>query len=400
MLRWLGRTPGHKLRDWLMTTLRACEEDARAAKRVKVDTERRMPRFDKGVFLAPMVRSGALPCRLVSLEYGADLVWGPEIVDRAIMGAQREQNRETGLVEFKKDGKLVFSCHPVERPYLIYQVGSSTPENAAQAVKIVTEHDDVAGVDLNCGCPKPFSTLGGMGSNLLTQPDLLCDILTHMREAAPPHVSVTCKIRLLPTQEQTYDLVEKIVRSRTVRAITIHCRTKPMRPREPALLHRFRDVAAHIARIARETDQDVSVVVNGDCFGVGDIPRIRELTGADAFMMARGPEANMSCFQPVRACTASVVAPKWLRYAVYFDNPFGNTKYCITQMAFSTTAGAKEPNAPRISSLKKKDLVDMRTGLSHAASHEDMARALRMPWPLPATDVLGPLEAALQQRRS
>ena len=106
----------------------------------------------------------------------------------------------------------------------------------------------------------------------------------------------------------------------------------------------------------------------------------------------------MSCFQPKRECTATVVAPKWLRYAVYFDNPFGNTKYCITQMAFSTTAGARGPKPACVSALKKRELVDMRMALSHAASHEDMARALRMPWPLPMCDVLGALEAALKQR--
>ena len=29
------------------------------------------------VVLAPMVRSGELPSRLLALKYGADLVWGP-----------------------------------------------------------------------------------------------------------------------------------------------------------------------------------------------------------------------------------------------------------------------------------------------------------------------------------
>lgn len=28
------------------------------------------------IVLAPMVRSGELPCRLMALKYGADLVWG------------------------------------------------------------------------------------------------------------------------------------------------------------------------------------------------------------------------------------------------------------------------------------------------------------------------------------
>lgn len=375
------------------------------AKRVKVDdvpppNDRRMPRFDRGVFLAPMVRTGSLPTRLLSLQYGADLVWGPEVVDRAIMGTVRRVNATTGLVEFMKDDKQIFSCHPKERPYLIYQIGSATPEYAAEAVRMVTEHDDVAGVDLNCGCPKPFSTLGGMGSNLLSTPDLLCDILRAMRRAAPPHVSVTCKIRLLPTQEDTLKLVEQIVRTRTIRALTIHCRTKPMRPREPALLDRFREVAAHVAAVARETGQDVPVVCNGDCFGVSDVEAYRALTGASAVMMARGPEMNPSCFQLKRQCVARDIAPQWLRYAAYFDNPFGNTKYCVTQLAFTTTAGAKDVDAERVSSLPKRVLVDMRASLSHSKTHEDMAKALGMAWPVDTNDVLTPLDDALAARAS
>lgn len=43
--------------------------------------------------LAPMVRSGSLPMRLLSLYYGAGLVWGPEIVDKAIIGAERTVDR-------------------------------------------------------------------------------------------------------------------------------------------------------------------------------------------------------------------------------------------------------------------------------------------------------------------
>lgn len=44
--------------------------------------------------LAPMVRSGTLPMRLLALYHGAGLVWTPEIVDKAIIGAQRSVDRE------------------------------------------------------------------------------------------------------------------------------------------------------------------------------------------------------------------------------------------------------------------------------------------------------------------
>lgn len=45
-------------------------------------TQKRVPIPSRGVdyrgkvVLAPMVRSGELPSRLLSLHYGADLVWG------------------------------------------------------------------------------------------------------------------------------------------------------------------------------------------------------------------------------------------------------------------------------------------------------------------------------------
>ena len=71
--------------------------------------------FKDGVFLAPMVRSGAcmcllnplspvflyilihhgpVPTRLFALKHGANLVWGPEMVDKAILNAERVVDRE------------------------------------------------------------------------------------------------------------------------------------------------------------------------------------------------------------------------------------------------------------------------------------------------------------------
>lgn len=42
--------------------------------------------------LAPMVRIGTVPMRLLALEYGADIVYTPEIVDKKIIGAIRIEN--------------------------------------------------------------------------------------------------------------------------------------------------------------------------------------------------------------------------------------------------------------------------------------------------------------------
>lgn len=44
------------------------------------------------VILAPMVRVGTLPMRLLSLDYGADIVYSEELVDRKLLRAERRIN--------------------------------------------------------------------------------------------------------------------------------------------------------------------------------------------------------------------------------------------------------------------------------------------------------------------
>jgi hypothetical protein len=62
-----------------------------AFKRIKLNptTSLMTSLYREGLHLAPMVRIGTLPTRLLALEYGATLVWGPEIVDKAIIGSER-----------------------------------------------------------------------------------------------------------------------------------------------------------------------------------------------------------------------------------------------------------------------------------------------------------------------
>ncbi len=47
--------------------------------------------------------------------------------------------------------------------------GTADPQRALAVAKMVER--DVAGVDINMGCPKEFSVKGGMGAALLSQPD-------------------------------------------------------------------------------------------------------------------------------------------------------------------------------------------------------------------------------------
>ncbi|KAJ4296252.1 tRNA-dihydrouridine synthase 2 [Kalmusia sp. IMI 367209] len=277
------------------------------------------------VVLAPMVRSGELPSRLLALKYGADLVWGPETIDRALIGTTRRLNPHTSTIEFSRlptskiknptldpenRESVIYRIHPeLEKGKLIYQIGSANPELAVQAAKIVAP--DVAGIDLNSGCPKPFSTSGGMGAALLKTPDLLCNILTSLVEEVgkPFEIGISVKIRILDKPEETEALVRRLVKT-GITGLTVHCRTTPMRPRERAI----RDQLRMVGKLAEE-------------FGV------------DGAMIATEAEKNPSCFRPDaeggphewRSQWKTVVT-EYMRFALQVENRWGNTKYLLGQM--------------------------------------------------------------------
>jgi tRNA-dihydrouridine synthase 2 len=300
------------------------------------------------VVLAPMVRSGELPSRLLALKYGADLVWGPETIDRAIIGTTRRMNPHTQTLEWSRlpTSKLrnpaldphnresvLYRIHPeLEKGKLIYQMGTANPELAVQAAKMVAA--DVAGIDVNSGCPKPFSTAGGMGAALLKTPDLLCNILTSLVEEVgkPYEIGISVKIRILDTPEETEALVSRLVKT-GITGLTVHCRTTPMRPRERAIRHQLK----MIANICRESG--VACVMNGDVTSRTEALKLMEEFGADGAMIATEAEKNPSCFRPDaeggphewRSQWKTVVT-EYMRFALLVENRWGNTKYLLGQM--------------------------------------------------------------------
>jgi tRNA-dihydrouridine synthase 1 len=80
------------------------------------------------------------------------------------------------------------------------------PETLVAAGQYV--HNDVTAVDLNCGCPQKIAKRGNYGAYLLPQTDLLITCLTALVKNLD--CPVTVKIRVLPTEKETLDLVRRI----------------------------------------------------------------------------------------------------------------------------------------------------------------------------------------------
>ncbi|KAL6403671.1 tRNA-dihydrouridine synthase 2 [Ilyonectria robusta] len=294
------------------------------------------------VVLAPMVRSGELPSRLLALKYGADLVWGPETVDHSMIGTTRRFNEDSKTIEWFRassqghkeplaDAKesIIYRMLPeVEKDKLIFQIGTSDPDRAVQAARLVAA--DVAGIDVNAGCPKPFSTHGGMGAALLKTPDKLCAILEALVKTITPEfeIGISVKIRLLDTAAETETLVRRLCAT-GITGLTIHCRTTPMRPREAAIRGQLR----MITEVCHE--YGVACLMNGDVENRDQAMKLAEEFGADGAMIATSAEKNPSCFRskadggfaPWRE-----IADEYVKAALDVENRYGNTKFLLAQL--------------------------------------------------------------------
>lgn len=280
----------------------------------------------KCLILAPMVRVCTLPFRLISLKYGAgiwffysDYVYGPEIIDRKVIGCERVENSQLGTIDFVKNGKVFFRTSPMEKSRLVFQLGTSSPDLALQAAKIV--QGDVCRVDVNCGCPKHFSIQGGMGAALLSNPETLCSILSTLVQNLS--IPVSAKIRVFPDAEKTLELVGQIV-STGISALAVHCRTKEDRPETPGDWEIWRKIAAKYG------DQ-IPIIANGDVFDRKDVQNALEIQNIDGLMIARGARKNPSIFQSI-PIDANQVALEYLELAVKYASSSAGVKYILSGM--------------------------------------------------------------------
>lgn len=295
--------------------------------------------FHRAEVLAPMVRASTLPLRLESLRYGADYVWGEEVVDRKIIDAVRVENAAFGLTDFvsPREKVAVFSTCPEERARVLFQLGTANAALASQAALLVCR--DVRGIDVNMGCPKSFSVKGGMGAALLSTPDIAADILKTLRRTLPSSCALTCKIRMLPTTAQTRDFMQLCERS-GAEAVTVHMRQRGERPAEPA---RWEEILRLWDAVK------VPVLANGDFFNRRQIDEFwKHCRAPEGFncesegdarwgpagvMVARGAMWNPSIFcRNSEAPSFEEVVKKYTRTAVLSNSTYQNTKWVLASM--------------------------------------------------------------------
>jgi len=162
-------------------------------------------------------------------------------------------------------------------PIRVQLLGSNPEALASNAKKVAAM--DVAGVDLNFGCPAKTVNKSRGGACLLDESDLIYEIVASVRNAVPPQIPVTAKIRLGYQQRDSYMKNAQLIEKAGADEIVVHARSKADGYHPPA----YWECIGEIRRLLK-----IPVVANGEVWTVGDYDKCRLESGCDDVMLGRG----------------------------------------------------------------------------------------------------------------
>lgn len=168
----------------------------------------------------------------------------------------------------------------IEHPVAL-QIFGSDPEIMAEAACYLNDHPcDI--IDINMGCPAPKIVKNGDGSALMKNPGLVKEVISKV--VAASHKPVTVKFRK-GWDDGLVNAVEiaKIAEASGAAAITVHGRTRDQFYSGKADYDIIRDVKQAVT---------IPVIGNGDVFSIEQAVRLKEHTGCDGIMVARGVQGN------------------------------------------------------------------------------------------------------------
>jgi len=188
-----------------------------------------------------------------------------------------------------------------------------------------------------------------MGAELLDKPDVVSDILKSLRRELPADTAVSCKIRMLPTVEQTCDFMRMCEKS-GANAVAVHFRTPQEDRRNKGAPAHWDDIAQLCSAVK------IPVIANGDFFSRSHIEDFWQRYGAGhcaeepdgfdvgpeaaatsaaapaAVMIARGALWNPAVFSQQENVHFDDVVRNYIRTAERVNNVFFNTKWTLREM--------------------------------------------------------------------
>ena len=178
------------------------------------------------------------------------------------------------------------------------QIFGSEPQVMANAAKMIEDGSyegcasecRPAAIDINMGCPVRKIVSNGEGSALLLDHGRVKEIVRAVKEAVS--LPVTVKIRTgFDERHKNAEEIAEIIEEAGADALCVHGRTRE-RMYMPGVDH-------DAIRRVKET-LSIPVIANGDIYTPEDALYMKEHTGCDALMIARGALGNPFIFERIK----------------------------------------------------------------------------------------------------
>ena len=237
---------------------------------------------ENSYIMAPLTGYTDMPFRNSIRRYGAHYMFTQMVDIGALVWGMRSNRRVA-----EKNMKML-ERGPHEK-WLGVQLLGSKPDIFREAVEMVNDYDFNL-MDLNMGCPMKKVIKRGCGAAMAEDPQLACECLSIMVKHS--RFPVTVKTRIVD-QEDPEPTIRwcKMLEETGVQAITIHGRI-----RERIYSG---DVAFHVLDALRES-LNIQLIANGGIMSGKDALELREKTGCDCGMVARGAMGNPWLFQELQ----------------------------------------------------------------------------------------------------
>ncbi len=232
-------------------------------------------KLNSNIVFAPIAGFSEVGFRHLCAKFGAGLTY-TELVSAK------------GLVFGNKGTEELIATTPIETPCAVQLFGSDPEFMYKAAADERLKKFDI--VDINMGCPVRKVFGNGDGSALMANPSLITEIVQAVSEGAKRPVTVKMRAGIEIGKPLAVECAIAAQKG-GVSAVTVHPRYREQYYSGDCDYSIIRDVKNAV---------DIPVIANGNIIDAQSLENVREITGADGFMIGRGALGRPYIFAELR----------------------------------------------------------------------------------------------------